>query len=211
MFSKTRIWAPAIGAGVVLTAASVALAASNGQTYSQRFTAKHPGKPSGMTFQAAGQVQASSVTLTFPTGTKINTAALKRCTNAPSCPKASSIGAGTATVSVAGMSLQLPVTAYNRGSGMVLVVSDPLGPVVLKPSLTGRTLTLTLPTLSLGGVPVTVTALKLTVSKIVSGRKAYITTPKTCPPSGAWTFSGRFTYPNAPAQTIKSPSACTKH
>jgi hypothetical protein len=212
MFPKTKIGVVAVSAALALTATSVALAASSAQTYSQKFTVKRPGRPSGVTFQAAGPVQADSVTLTFPAGTKINTAALKRCTNPSSCPIASRIGSGTATASVAGTALPaLSVAAYNRATGMVLVVSDPLGPVVLKPSLTGRTLNVALPALSVGGQPITITSLRLTVSKIGSGGKAYITTPKTCPASGGWMFSGRFTYPNAPAQVIKSRSACTKH
>ena len=214
MFSKTNVWAPAMGAAVALTSTSLALAASNGQTYAQKFTTKHPGRPSGMTFRAASQVQAKTVTLTFPAGTKIDTAALKRCATAPNCPMTSGIGSGTATVSIAGATLHLPVAAYNRSGGMVLVVSNPLTPttpVVLTPALTGRTLKVTLPTLSVAGQPITVTGLQLTVSKIISGRKAYITTPKTCPASRAWTFRGQFTYPNAPATASTSRSPCTKH
>lgn len=212
MFSKSKIWVLPIGGAVAIAATSVAVAASNGQSYSQKFTVKRLGKPSGMTFQAAGQVQASSVTLTFPRGTKINTSILTKCTSATSCPASSRIGSGTATVSVAGATLPLPVAAYNRAGGMVLVVTNPLGaPVVLQPSLSGRKLQVTLPALSVGGVPITVTGLELTVTKIRSGHKAYITTPSRCPRSGAWTFTGYFTYPNSPATTIKSRTACKKH
>lgn len=211
MFSS-KIWAPPIGAALALAAASVAVAASGGQTYSQKFTARHPGKPTGVKFQAAGPIQANSVTLTFPKGTKINTAALARCANVANCPASSRIGSGTATVSVVGAALQLPVAAYNRAGGMVLVVTNPLGsPVVLQPSLSGRKLQVALPALSAGGVPITVTGLQLAVSKIHSGHKAYITTPPRCPSSGAWTFTGQFTYASAPATMIKSRSACTKH
>jgi hypothetical protein len=212
MFSKSMIWALPIGAALAIAVASAAVAASSGQSYSQKFTVKRPGQASAMTFQAASQVQASSVTLTFPRGTKINASILTRCTTAPNCPASSSIGSGTATVSVAGATLPLPVAAYNRAGGMVLVVANPLGaPVVLQPSLSGRQLQVTLPALSAGGIPITVKALKLSVKKISSGHKAYITTPPRCPTSGAWTFTGHFTYPNVPPTTIKSRSACKKH
>ena len=211
MFAKKSLLAPAFGAAITLAAASAAVAASGGQSYAQKFTAKRPGQPTGVTFRAAGPVQANSVTLTFPKGTKINTAALTRCANTANCPPASKIGSGTATVSFAGATPSLPVTAYNRAGGMVLVVAIAPTPVVLEPTLSGRKLQVSLPALSLGGVPISVTGLQLTVSKIASGHKAYIKTPSRCPSSGRWLFTGSFTYPSAPPRTIKSLSACKKH
>ena len=211
MSSTTKLWR-LLGAGVIalLALASVAVAAGITQTYSQKFTTTHPGQVSGMSFRAGGSPQAKSVTLTFPAGTVINTKAVARCTGASSCPAASKVGAGTATVRVAGAAAGLAATAYNRAGGMVIIIPAPIGSVVLRPTLSGRKLSITIPSLKVAGSAVTLVSLKLDINAIGSGTKAYLRTPASCPKAKVWTFTGRFTYSGGRSRTLTSRSACVK-
>ena len=192
---------------LVLSIAGAAVAAGS-QSYSQKFTAKHPGKPTGVTFSAAGKVQPTTVTLTFPAGTKINQKATPRCTAAGSCPGGSQLGTGSATVRILGVSNMLPVTAYNRSGGLLLVIQVPgIGGITLLPTLSGRKLTVAVPALP----STTLIALKLTINKVGKGTHAYMRTPSTCPKTGAWKSSARFAYANGTGITRTSRSACVKH
>jgi hypothetical protein len=191
---------------LVLSIAAAAVAAGS-QSYSQKFTVKHPGKPTGMTVSAAGPVQPKTITLTFPAGTKINQKATPRCTPTLSCPGAALLGSGTATVRVIGVTQPMPITVYNRKGGLLLLVLAPgTGNIPLEPTLSGRTLTLSVPAL-----PVTLKALKLTINKVGKGLGAYMRTPATCPKTGVWKFTARFAYPNGTSTTRTSRSACVKH
>ena len=193
---------------LVLSIAGVAVAAGS-QSYSQKFTVKHPGKPTGVTISAAGPVQPKTITLTFPAGTKINQRATPRCTPTLSCPGAALLGWGTATLRVngTGVTQSMPITVYNRKGGLLLLVWAPgTGQIPLEPTLSGRTLTLSVPTL-----PVTLKALKLTINKVGKGPGAYMRTPATCPKAGVWKFTARFDYPNGTSTTRTSRSACVKH
>ena len=191
---------------LVVCIAGAAVAAGS-QSYSQRFSGKHPGKPTGVTFSAAGKVQPNTILLTFPAGTKINQRATPRCTPALSCPGAALLGRGTATVRILGVTQSLPITVYNRTGGLLLVVWVPgTGGIPLEPTLSGLKLTLSVPNLG-----VTLTALKLTINKIGKGAGAYMRTPPTCPKTGAWRSTARFDYPNGTGITRTSRSACVKH
>ncbi len=77
--------------------------------------------------------------------------------------------------------------------------------VVLRPTLSGRLLKITMPPLPLGAV---VGSLQLKVAKTGSGIHAYLRTPPTCPKSKAWRFTGRFTYAGGAVRTLLSQSAC---
>ncbi len=191
---------------LVLCIAGAAVAAGS-QRYSQKFTVKHPGKPTGMTLSAAGKVPPKTVTLTFPAGTRINQKATPRCTPSLSCPGGALLGTGTATVRIIGVTQPLPITVYNRNGGLLLLVTAPgTGTIPLEPTLSGRKLTLDVPAL-----PVTLLALKLTINKIGKGTAAYMRTPATCPKTGAWKFTARFGYANGTGTTRTSRSACVKH
>jgi hypothetical protein len=211
----------AAAAGATLLAAltaTVALAATQ-QTYSQKFTTKHPGKSSGMTFSAAASdptgappVQAKRVVLTFPAGTRVNTGAVSRCVNASKCPAKSQIGSGQAVVLLGTAPQKLSVAAYNRAGGMVLAISNPLGaPVILKPTLSGSTLTLQIPSLRYGAVAILLTRLSLNIKQQGVGPKAYVRTPAACPKAGAWTFGAKFSYIDGTVTSLSSRSPCTAH
>jgi hypothetical protein len=217
VFSRRRRYM-LLGATLAALTASVALAATQ-QTYSQKFSVKKPGQSTGMTFKssthdpsAPGGVATAvrTVTLTLPAGAKINNGAVAKCVNPPSCPAKSKVGSGSATSNVAGNAVPTSVVAYNRAGGLVLVIANPLGaPIVLQPSLAGGKLTLTLPDLSFGVVKIVVTDLSLTINKIGSGKKAFTTTPRTCPKSHAWLFQGAFSYADGTRKSLTAKSACT--
>lgn len=218
MPSLSKRWAFAGAPLAAVLATSVALAAVQ-QTYSQRFTVKHPGKSSGMTFSATARdsaggtpTAAKTVTLMFPTGTKIDTGVVPRCVKPTACPAKTKIGSGQATAVFSTLANKLAVTAYNRAGGMVLSITNPLGaPVILKPTIVGRKLTLTIPSLSFNGTPIIVSALSLNISKLGTTKKPYVKTPTSCPKSGAWKFSARFVYVDGTTTTLSSASSCLAH
>jgi hypothetical protein len=147
----------------------------------------------------ATPIEAKKVTLTFPSGTKINGGALAKCTNPPACPAKSRLGTGAATVILAsGVKLALTdIGIYNRSGGMVIVINTGvpgLPPVVLKPGLSGLKLTLSLPHLAFpvpggGSISAVLASLSIASNKIGTGKKAYLTTPSSCAKGGGWTFS----------------------
>lgn len=208
--SPVRIRTVALAGGLTaVLSASVALAATT-QTYSQKFTTKHPGQSTGLTFAAsstgtggAAPVQAKTVTLTFPAGTKIDTGAVK---------SGAEVGSGKATVLVGGVTaMSLDVTASNRKGGMTLSVVNPLGhPIVLKPGLSGGKLTLLIPKFNVAGQTIILSKLSLSISKAGSAKRPYARTPKKCP-AGGWKFTGSFVYVDGTKQTLTSKSACVKH
>lgn len=209
------------GGAIAALGASAALAATQ-QTYSQKFTVKRPGQPTGMTFKATAKdpkepighipAQVRKVTLTFPAGTKIDTNAVARCVKASSCPAGSQIGSGTAIVQFS--TTRTPITAkvYNRAGGLFIVFKTPIQTtVVLTPTLKGGQLTLTVPPLSIGTVKLTLTSMSLTIKKLGSAAHPYARTPSSCPKSGAWTFRARFDYVNKTVKKLSSASPCMKH
>ncbi|HLY48721.1 MAG TPA: hypothetical protein VKR21_05940, partial [Solirubrobacteraceae bacterium] len=107
----------------------------------------------------------------------------------------------------------LPVTAYNRAGGMVLTVVNPTSttPIIIEPVLSGNVLTIDIPSLTVLGQPATVAGLTLKIAKHGSAKKAYVTTPKTCPAGKAWPFKARFDYQDGTTTTLTSKSACVKH
>ena len=212
MFSRFQAPRVAVASAIVAAVtASTALAAVS-QTYTQKFTAKRPGQRSGMTFVAAGSTQPSTVVLTMPAGTRINTTAIRRCPAVASCGNASVVGTGQATVLIGSAPLKLGVTAYNHKGGILLAVANPQGtPVVLDAKLVGAKLTLAIPTLSLSGTPLTLSKLSLTIKPLGTKTKPYVRTPLKCPSAHAWTFTGTFAYPDGTHATLTSASKCVAH
>jgi hypothetical protein len=197
--------------GVVLAAAlmcSVALAGTAMQTYSQKFTTAHPGQATGMTLRwttgppprSSLVVQPRTVTLTFPTGTKIDGGAVTR---------GAKVGSGTA---VFGASTPArPVIAYDAGlTGITLVIPNSVGvsySLNAKYTDMGRELVIRIPTFRIP--PAVLTGLSLTI-KGGSAKRPYLKTPSSCP-TGGWKFSAVFVYSGLPTETLSSTSACVKH
>lgn len=217
---------PYVLAGATLATAalttSLAIAATT-QEYSQKFTVKTPGQSTGMAFKARAYDvvkgtpdRAKKVTLTFPSGTKINSGALAKCTNASACSPKSKVGSGKATAIVGTAHLPLAAIAYNRSGGMVLVIGNPLDPAkpfVLQPRFVGSNpikLILDLPAIKAGQFTAVISELSVVVNKIGTGKKAYVKTPSSCPKGGAWKFTGKFEFVNEGSQTLTSKSPCVK-
>lgn len=53
-------------------------------------------------------------------------------------------------------------------------------------------------------------SLSISVKKIGTGKKAYVTAPRACP-KGGWTFKGVFDYYDGTSQSLTSKSACVRH
>ena len=220
MTRRQLVRAVAGGSALAAFSASAALAATQ-QTYSQKFTVKRPGQPTGMTFKASARdpktlgqipVQVRKVTLTFPAGTKIDTSAVARCVKAETCPAASQIGSGTATVKFSTTSTTIKAKVYNRAGGLFLVFTTPFGTtVVLNPTLKAGQLTLSVPPLKVGQLKLVLASMSLTINKLGSRAHPYARTPSSCPKSGAWTFRARFDYVNKTVKKLSSTSPCTKH
>ena len=208
---------PRLLIGTVVIAAltaSVAIAATI-QTYHQKFSVKSPGKSTGMAFSASAKdssggapTPAKKVTLTFPSGTRINSGALPKCTNAPHCPPSSLLGTGKATVLLGTSSLPLSANVYNRAGGLAIVILNPV--VVLKPRLVGLKLILDIPVLKVGTTRAILTKLSVTVRTVGRGARAYTTTPRTCPAAKAWTFKALFNYEDGTSKSLTSKSPCTR-
>lgn len=133
--SSTRSLRALLVAGAVALVISAVAVAAPTQTYQQAFTSHAPGKSTGMMFSASASnpsgtltVQAKTVKIIFPAGTKLNTAALARCTKVTACPAKTKIGTGKATVMVNATPITIAVTAYNKAGGMVLSVASPPDP-----------------------------------------------------------------------------------
>jgi hypothetical protein len=195
--------------GVILAAALMCAVALAGtiQTYSQKFTVKHPGQATGMTLRTSARAtggatpkQPKTVTLTFPSGMKLDPFSIGATAK---------IGSGTATF------IGTPartVTVYNRRpTGMTLVISNPVGMSVTmngQYAHMGGQLVLTIPKFRIP--PAVLSGLSLSI-KAGSTKQPFMRTPTKCP-AGGWKFSAAFVYPaGTPREVLSSTSACVKH
>jgi hypothetical protein len=183
-----------------LASAGAALAQFT-QTATVSMTAHKGGQSTGITSDiqssdptAAGAKPkpATKLAITFPTRTKfdLTTTLVARCTYidtqlakefGPSCPKTSQIGNGTAVANASPLaaSVKAVVKAYVRGSRQIVLVLKPSLPgaptIVIDATVTRSTLTIPVPTITLGGISVVLVSLKLTVPALGTGKTALIT------------------------------------
>lgn len=174
---------------------------------------------------------ATKVVLTFPAGTTFDLATplVARCTLSDaqlkgqfgrSCPARSRIGTGTAVANAAPTisSVSSRVAAYVAGTrSIVLVVKPTLAAfasqvVVLRATVAGARLTIPIPSLVVGkspgfaGVKVVLTALKLRVPALGTGRHALITSGRCT--AHRFVVRSRFDYADHSALTLTSSSPC---
>ena len=164
-------------------------------------------------------------------GTGLDTSAPERCT-APdpvlivegpnACPAGSRVGTGQVDLNTGlpgptGI-LRNDVTLLNNTSEVIFVFQpqDSGLRFVSRAKVEGRSFITEVPPIP-GGPPDGFTAIdrvELTVRAISSGqgsrRKGYITTPRSCPASGSWTNTARFTYRDNVTQTVASDSPCRR-
>lgn len=216
---------------VVLATAGVALAQFT-QTATVSMTAHRSGQTTGIvanlqssdpTAPGAKPKAASKLLMTFPVGTTFHLATplVKPCpyTNAqlakqfgPSCPKSSRIGTGAAVANAAPLAavVKAPVTAYVRSAHQMVLVIKPSLPgaptIVITPSVSGHTLTIRVPTLTLAGISVVLVSLKLTVPALGTGKTALITAGRCV--DRAFVVRTDFSYADGSHLALFSSSAC---
>jgi hypothetical protein len=139
------------------------------------------------------------------------------------CPRASRVAFGEVDLDIGASVFVFPrvirshVTVFNGGPGKLIdfAVSFNTGipiPAVDRPTVTGTGILTENPTLR--GVPppdkfVAVKSDLFHFFKITKGGKGFITTPRTCPPSGFWTNTLFSRYHGGKANTVSSRSRCT--
>jgi hypothetical protein len=219
----------------VLTLALAAIAVASPQftyTFSTVFTQKHPLKSTGFTtdIETSDPGEANSkpkgtatIVVTFPKGTKFNTAALPRCaaTASNTAPitsgacASSQVGTGSSIVNAAPLAASVPgtITAYNIKNGIYFFVKTTIaGNVPLLGKLSGNKLTTDVASQipSPGGLQSVITSFKLNIKAKKKGKKLYATTPKTCP-AGGWVVKAHVTYTDGTAADYASKaSPCSK-
>jgi hypothetical protein len=233
----------------MLAVAALAFAATE-QTYSQGFVNKSGKATKAKNASAGTKFEVSSidedntaqnqqpkparqVNVTFPAGSKLDYRAAPVCKTLDEsaenpCPRNTIVGKGTADARLPNPGtapIVSDVTAYNRKNGLFLyVVPRQAGqaPVVLRPTIDGRTLKTKLDPLCVAstnqngqcvqndgspGFEVTLTRFDLTTKPRKRGRRAFVRTPKTCPRAG-WKFTGFFRYSDGSTTTLNSIQRC---
>jgi len=213
----------------VLALAASALAATNASKFDLGLTTKKPGKSTGFKFDVAfantggNPVPAAltKFTISLPKGSKFNGAGAPQCKAADkdldakqsaACPANTFVGSGKASAVPAGggAPIQTTVKIANGKSGrfeffIAVGGNDVTGfrATAKGSKLTSQALTGTLP----GGV--IVTSLKGSIKKKSKDGKNLITTPKKCPKSKKWKFSGNFKFADGthkPTDTVSCRS-----
>lgn len=209
--------------------AASAMAATNAAKFDLGFTTKKPGKSTGFSFDVAfantgGNAVPAALnkfSISLPKGAKFDGAGAPQCKatdkelnekQSAACPSNTFIGSGKATAVPAGggNTLNTTVKIANGKSGrfeffFAVGGTDVTGfrATAKGTTLTSQTLTGTLP----GGV--IVTSLKGSIKKKSSKGKNLVTTPKTCPKSKKWKFSGNFKFADGthrPTDTVSCRS-----
>lgn len=224
---------------LVLGIAAVASAALT-QTFELKFTTKKPKSSTGfiskLTTRDPSVIKTpatSTVVITFPKGTKLDTstapvckatfAALARKGGEKLC-KSSQIGSGTAIVNAKPLPVgnngivNAKVYAFNKKNGIIFLAQNSVAPQAFAGKVRGNVLTVIVPPLPPPNDPAVLTDFALTVKarsvKVGKGRRAkrknYATTPSTCPKSGKWTTVAKISYTGAPAKTLKWVTPCSK-
>jgi hypothetical protein len=198
----------------VLALAGSALAATNAAKFDLGFSTKKAKKSTSFSFDVAfanaggNPVPAAlnKFSITLPKGSKFNSAGAPQCKAtdkdldekfSAACPANTIVGSGKATAVPAGggNSITTTVKIANGKSGRFEFFFAVGGKDVTGFRATTKGSTLTSQTLT-GSLPggVIVTSLKGSIKKKSTDGKNLITTPKTCPKSKKWKFSGNFKF-----------------
>jgi len=223
--------------GMILALLVVAAAAVASSQFAQKskvtLTATKAGQTTGFKVaisssdpgEPGGKPQAlKTLTLTLPSATKFNfkSKALKLCTandieikgtGGAVCPAKSKVGSGSAAVNGFPAIPLIPenATAY-AGNGNIIIVAAPKGPggsvLVLHGVVSANRVTAALALQEAGGVKFVISELNLNVSKIGSGKSAFITAGKCT--GGKFKVSSNFVYYSGAPVTLASSSKCSK-
>jgi hypothetical protein len=230
--TRFRIAALTTVALMLLSVAGAAVASSQfTQSANVKLTATKAGSTTGFKVaikssdpgEPGGKPRAlKTLTITLPSATKFNfkSKSLKLCTaseteikgtGGAACPSKSRLGAGGAEANgfPAIALLQLNATAYAGNGNIIIVLRGSSGLVlVLHGVVSANRVTTSLPPLALAGVPLVVTGLTLNVSKIGSGKNAFITAGKCT--GGKFKVKSSFVYQTGTPLTLSSSSSCKK-
>ncbi|HEX8122759.1 MAG TPA: hypothetical protein VF549_16005 [Solirubrobacteraceae bacterium] len=163
------------------------------------------------------------IAISFPAGTKFDTAAVTRCTaseeevsNNPdgvagACPAESKIGTGKGTAYLGDNPdpVVFDLGLYNRKGGAILdIMLNGKTAFSAGPTITGRKMTIPLSlTPSLNA---RITAFELSVPKAGTKRKPYLRTPATCPAAKKLTASLTARENGAGSETTKDTTVCKR-
>ncbi len=169
-----------------------------------------------------------SVVLQLAEGARWDTDAIPQCSasdvalmaSGPSgCPPETRIGQGPVVVDTgfegSNRNLEFDFTAFNADDGMILVGRERQsgGHIVVRGTISGGRLEIQFPPAP--GTPPEGGALKqerivfFERSEVRDGRRrAYLTTPPTCPASGEWVNRLTYTYGDGVSETVESRSPC---
>lgn len=173
-----------------------------------------PGEP------GAKPKRVTRIKLLFNPGTKIDTAAVRRCTASDAavlrqggraCPSASKIGAATSKLTTtAGPPAQTAIKFFNARRQIIVVVrASGRTLAVYRDDIKGSTVTVNL------DLPSSLSLLELhaRIGPLSRGRgkkrKVYFRNPSTCPASGQWTTTVVFTYGDGSVEQLSDPTPCT--
>ncbi|HEX8067145.1 MAG TPA: hypothetical protein VF520_11525 [Thermoleophilaceae bacterium] len=208
--------------GVLVAAAGLAPAAQAGvrADYRQQFTTPVPGASTGtdteILYKHPDDPDAKPIPLrrevfTFPAGTTFDSSVVPACTatdievalqGAAACPPESRIGGDLGDTSMTGFpgdgETPLALDAFDESSGTLLIAGPEQYPLRLATHARreGRVITVDVPRTP-GGPPEGESALRYVHHLFPArslGQRAYTRTPRTCPRSGAWTFTAQFTF-----------------
>jgi hypothetical protein len=171
------------------------------RTFHFTYTKTHPGVATGLRYRVALQEQGAKapvverLDLTFAKGSRVDLGAVKACraTDAEiqqqgpgACPAKGRIATGKAKVHVGGPSpLELAASVSATGTrGVAVVLANGATVVrILRGTLSGRTLTVRIPALTIGETRVALVAFDLDIAGGTASRPVF-RTPKTCTPAG---------------------------
>ena len=166
-------------------------------------------------------------------GARIDTSVPERCTasdadftarGAAACPEGSLVGHGALDVDTGLVAGPFPrvvetrTTAFNAENALILFVEStnttPTIRTVARFPVSENTFTAEVPPLPGAPPPdpfLSIKRVRLTLNEVTTGsgsaRRAYLTTPPSCP--GSWTNVAEFTYRDGVTQVVESASPCT--
>jgi hypothetical protein len=202
------------------------------EVVSSEFTTTQPGAPTGMHY--VGRYHAANDPEGEPPymrrmssrtrGLRYDTTVPERCTASDAelalrgpdaCPPGSRIGGGTADGRFLGQDNTLPVHAFNNAGEQVYVISSPFFATVARGQIADDgTVTFASPTCypALAGACPVDTALQLgsdiAFPPYTRDGRSYMTTPPSCPGSGAWRTPITFWWADGAEDTVVTRQPC---
>jgi hypothetical protein len=177
----------------------------------------------------------AEILFSLPEGATIDTSVPPQCDaneaelqlqGAEACPPATAVGVGSLSLDFGAAVPPLPrviendVRFFNNEDELILFsestnTGEPPVRNASRVAVDGRTFTSRVPPLPAAPPPDPFAAVKDVVNRLdvvtrgaAGATRAYITTPPTCPASGRWTISARFTYRDGVVETAESGTPC---